>query len=75
MRAKLCTLLLALTSALGAPTWAADAGDCTTFTWDMTHELKLFAQPGTPLVAGTNASGAPRVDVDTLYALGAASPQ
>jgi hypothetical protein len=53
---------------MSLPCHAADA-DCTAFTWDMTHELQLFADAGMPLVTGTTEQGAPRVEVDTLYAV------
>lgn len=59
-------VLLCLVARTSLP---ADAPDCSTFSWDMSHELELFAQPGTPLEVGTNAESAPGIDVDTVYAL------
>lgn len=46
---------------------AADAPDCSTFTWDMTRELALFGGAATTLPSGTDAASAPKLEVGTLY--------
>jgi hypothetical protein len=46
--------------------FAADAGDCTTFTWNMTRELALFGGAATPLSAAVNAGAAPALALDTV---------
>jgi hypothetical protein len=46
---------------------AADAPDCSTFTWDMKSELALFDGTSAPLASGTNAAGAPQLEVGMLY--------
>ena len=58
------TLLLLVVASASSP---ADAPDCSAFTWDMKHELALFGGTAAPLASGTNAAGAPQVDVDALY--------
>src|SRR5262245_57528241 len=49
--------------------FAADAPDCSTFTWDMTHELTLFGGTAQPLASARNTGAAPQLSVDTLYAV------
>lgn len=66
MRTSCAVLLLCV---LTMPCHAADAADCSTFTWDMSKELALFAGTGKPLAVGSTATAAPEVAVDTLYAV------
>lgn len=63
MRLSLAGLLFVLTS----PCFAADAGDCSTFTWNLTQELALFGGAATPLSAAVNAGDAPPLALDTVY--------
>jgi hypothetical protein len=65
-RLVFAALLLTLTA---MPCLAADEPDCSTFTWDMSRELALFAGAGKTLAVGTTAKDAPRIDVNTLYVL------
>ncbi len=46
---------------------AADVPDCSTFTWDMTRELALFAGAATALSSGADAATSPKPEVGTLY--------
>jgi hypothetical protein len=64
MRLSLFALLFVLTS----PCFAADA-DCSTFTWNMTHELTLFSGAAKPLSSAAGADPAPQLELDTLYAV------
>ncbi len=63
LRFAIGTLLLVVASA----SQAADAPDCSTFTWDMKRELALFGGTAAPLASGTNVAGAPQLEVGTLY--------
>jgi hypothetical protein len=58
------TLLLLVAASAASP---ADTPDCSTFTWNMKHELALFGGAPTPLASGTSVASAPQVDVDMLY--------
>ncbi len=48
------SVVAALVLGMRRPHSAADAPDCSTFTWDMTHELALFGGTATPLASGAN---------------------
>jgi hypothetical protein len=58
-------LLLAIASS----TPAADAPDCGTFGWNMTHELSLFADTAKPISAAVEPRAAPRIDADVAYSV------
>ncbi|MBS0613687.1 MAG: hypothetical protein JSS24_11000 [Proteobacteria bacterium] len=49
---------------------AALPAGCDTFSWNVSAELALFAQPGTAIAAGADAKQAPTVQVGHLYAVG-----
>jgi hypothetical protein len=59
-------------SVLGSGAMAQDAAPktgCDSFTWDVSHELAVLAQPATALEAGRNAKTAVRTELDRHYAL------
>jgi hypothetical protein len=64
--APLGVLLVALLAAL--PVAAAD-DPCGRFTWDVSHERALFAQPATALVSGPSAASAPTLTAGRPYRL------
>jgi hypothetical protein len=55
--------------AVALPAYCADAPapDCSTFGWDMSRELALFAQTGKAVTATPNSTSAPSVTADVLY--------
>jgi hypothetical protein len=64
-------LLLAVAAVVASQTaFAADAQDCTHFTWNVAHELAVMQQTPQMLAAGTKPDAqAPRVELDRLYEL------
>jgi len=48
---------------------AAGLPDCSTFGWNMMHELELLAQPAQSIAAAADAKSAPRIDVDVPYSV------
>jgi hypothetical protein len=66
-RAWLAMPLMAILMLSSAPSLAADP--CSGFTWDVRHELKLFAGPATALAAGGDSAAAPTLAMERLYSL------
>ncbi len=70
-------LLLALSiAALSATAFAQDSSDkaektggCSAFTWNVSHELEVLAQPAQPLAAARDTKKPVRIDLDKHYAL------
>ena len=53
-----------------APALADEVDGCSHFTWDVSHELAVMKQAPKPITAATKpGSGAPLLQVDTLYEL------
>jgi hypothetical protein len=61
------SFIAALLLVFASPCFAAEAADCSTFTWNMSHELTLFAGAAKPLSSGVNAGAAPQLVLDTVY--------
>ncbi len=64
---NLRTALAALWLVASSASPAADTPDCSTFTWDMKHELALFGGKAASLASGANVAGAPQLEPDALY--------
>jgi hypothetical protein len=56
------------------PTSLPAADPCEGFTWNVAHELRLFAGPARQLTAGKDAASAPRIAIGQLYQV-ALAPQ
>lgn len=51
-------------------TAAALPAGCDTFSWNVSAELALFSQQGTPIAAGADVKQAPTIQAGHLYAVG-----
>lgn len=58
-----------LSALLAALPVAAAADPCGQFSWDVSHERTLFAQPAAALVSGLSAASAPALTAGRLYRL------
>lgn len=68
--AMLTYCLLSLGCAvLATAALADDAGGCSHFSWDVSHELKVMKQTAAPLTAATKPDQAPAIQIDKLYEL------
>jgi hypothetical protein len=65
----MCCLALLAMRGVGAADIPVTATACQAPGWDMSRELKAFGLPPHALAAGTGASSAPLLRVDTLYAV------
>jgi len=63
----LARLAILSAAALSTTAFAADA--CSSFKWNVAHEVHLFTTPPTATTAGTEAGKAPTITTDRLYAL------
>jgi hypothetical protein len=66
-RAWPATALVAILLLTAPPLPAADP--CSSFTWDVSRELALFAGPATALAAGADSGATPSLALDRLYSL------